>query len=233
MLGVCLEREPLCLLFEFMSNGDLRDYLRHCRPEHFILRRRSLVNADSDDSDAGGTPQLRFSQQLHIARQIADALVYLSGRGYVHRDVAARNCLVSADLTVKLSDFGLTVTIPAGQEYHQGDENEAIAIRWMPPESILYNRFTPASDVWSYGILLWEVFSYGSEPYSDMSLEEVVRYVREGNVLYCPETATSDVYQLMQRCWLHDATLRPPFGVLLECLYVIDERRGTLVQERT
>lgn len=177
LLGVCVVGKPLCLLFEYMSKGDLNEFLRLCSPEHFIVRRRELP---------GEQPKLDHAEQLDIAAQVAAGMVYLAERGYVHRDLATRNCLVGdrcatfdrskgchrSGLIVKIADFGLTRHIRDG-DYYKGSDQDAIPIRWMPLEAILYNRFTTESDVWSYGIVLWEIFSFALQV-SVTSLELII-----------------------------------------------------------
>ena len=206
LLGVCAIGKPVCLLFEYMSRGDLNDFLRNCSPDHFIVRRRS-TELLSD------MPKLSHREQLQIACQIACGMVYIAEKGYVHRDLATRNCLVGENLTVKISDFGLTRSL-SNMDYYQGSEHDAIPIRWMPLESILYNKFTTESDVWSFGIVLWEIFSFALQPYYGMTHEEVVKYIKDNKVLLCPDNTPQEVYELMRLCWSHKPTNRPPFAIL-------------------
>lgn len=215
LLGVCAVGKPMCLLFEYMSKGDLNEFLRNCSPEHFIVRRRSLELFDDQ-------PKLDHSEQLLIARQVAAGMVYLSERGYVHRDLATRNCLVGSGLTVKISDFGLTRNIH-NADYYKGSEHDAIPVRWMPIETILYNRFTTESDVWSFGIVLWEIFSFALQPYYGMTHEEVVRYLQEGKILRCPENTPEDVYNLMVICWRKNPRQRPSFTTIYRTICVLQE----------
>jgi receptor tyrosine kinase len=149
-------------------------------------------------------------------------MVYLSERGYVHRDLATRNCLVGENLNVKISDFGLARSIHS-MEYYKGSDHDAIPIRWMPLESILYNKFTSESDVWSFGILLWEVFSYALQPYYGMSHEEVVTFIKDGKVLACPDKTPKAVYDLMRLCWSRKPANRPRFTTISKSLHNINE----------
>lgn len=207
LLGVCAIGKPMCLLFEFMCHGDLTDFLRNCSPEHFIVRRRS------NDLTSGDVPKLDYTEQIKIARQVVAGMLYISEKGLVHRDLATRNCLVGEHLTVKISDFGLTRNLDHGN-YYYGSEHEAIPIRWMPLESILYNRFTRESDIWSFGVVLWEIFSFALQPYYGMSHEEVVKYLKEGKVLTCPDNTPVEIYDLMKQCWQSDPIQRPIFRIL-------------------
>jgi len=102
--------------------------------------------------------------------------------------------------TVKIADFGLSQKIYL-QDYYRGDEQDAIPIRWMPLEAILQNKYTVESDVWAFGVLLWEIFSLGLQPYYGLSHEEVVRFLKAGGVLACPENTPKSAYKVMLTCW--------------------------------
>lgn len=138
ILGVVLKEEPLCMLFEYMAQGDLHEFL--------------IANTPNE----GLNKSLSQTQFLHIALQICDGMEYLAGHHYVHRDLAARNCLVGDGLTVKISDFGLSRDIYSS-DYYRVQSKSLLPVRWMPSESILYGKFTTESDVWSFGVVLWEV----------------------------------------------------------------------------
>ena len=216
LMGVCAIGKPMCLLFEYMSKGDLNEFLRSCSPEHFIVRRRST------DLLSGDMPKLDHIEQLQIASQIASGMVYLSHKGYVHRDLATRNCLVGELLTVKISDFGLARNINVG-DFYRGSDQDAIPIRWMPIEAILYNKFTVESDVWSFGVVLWEIFSFALQPYYGMTHEEVIKYIKEGKTLSCPDNTPQEVYELMRQCWSKTPKSRPPFQTLLKTLELLQK----------
>lgn len=207
LLGVCAMGKPMCLLFEYMNKGDLNEFLRLCSPEQVLVRRESTGLYSTVILD---TANLNTVDQLNIAKQIAAGMVYLSEKGYVHRDLATRNCLVGKELRVKISDFGLARSIHSVDCY-EGSEQDAIPIRWMPPEAILYNKFTIESDVWSFGVVLWEIFSFALQPYYGMTHEQVVAYVKEGQTLVCPENTPPAVSQLMKDCWSHKPSARPAF----------------------
>jgi len=216
LLGVCLSASPLCLVVEHMPGRDLREFLHESAPQHFIVRHGS------------STPntRLKSADLIGAARQIADAMVYVSNHGFVHRDLAARNCLVgdrtATRLEVKLSDFGLAVELGDG-DFHCGDDDEEIPVRWMPPEAIRENRFTHASDVWSFGVLLWEIFTFGRQPYEQMTIKEVIRFVDSGRTLHCPEHAPNPVYLHMQSCWHRNPDERPLFKDLFKQLSILED----------
>ncbi|XP_058460965.1 tyrosine-protein kinase transmembrane receptor Ror [Malaya genurostris] len=190
ILGVVLKEEPLCMLFEYMAQGDLHEFL--------------IANSPNEGK------QLSQLQFLLIAQQICDGMEYLASHHYVHRDLAARNCLVGDHLTVKISDFGLSRDIYSS-DYYRVQSKSLLPVRWMPSESILYGKFTTESDVWSYGVVLWEIYSYGLQPYYGYSNQEVINMVRARQLLPCPEACPSAVYSLMVECWHEQAVRRPTF----------------------
>lgn len=212
LLGVCAIGRPMCLLFEFMAKGDLNEYLRACSTATNF--HPSVENRE--DLRLLATP-LNHQDLLHIARQIASGMVYLSDRKFVHRDLATRNCLINDDMVVKIADFGLSHKIYL-QDYYKGDEHDAIPVRWMPLESILYNKYTLESDVWAYGVCLWEIFSFALQPYFGMTHEEVVRFLKDGNVLACPDNTPRCVYDLMKQCWNNSPSDRPNFRIIYQTL---------------
>ncbi|XP_059469753.1 tyrosine-protein kinase transmembrane receptor Ror2-like [Neocloeon triangulifer] len=207
LLGVCAIGRPMCLLFEYMGRGDLNEFLRSCSPSNYIVR------SSDGDGEHFKDVQLNHLDLINIARQVAEGMVYLSDRKFVHRDLATRNCLIDDDMVVKIADFGLSQKIYL-QDYYKGDEHDAIPIRWMPLESILYNKYTVESDVWAFGVCLWEIFSFALQPYYGMTHEEVVKYIKEGNVLHCPDNTPKPVYELMKMCWHRKPAGRPPFRVV-------------------
>ncbi|XP_078657914.1 muscle, skeletal receptor tyrosine protein kinase-like isoform X18 [Branchiostoma floridae x Branchiostoma belcheri] len=227
LLGVCAVGRPLCLLFEYMGHGDLNEFLRLSSSSQYLIRREGRTTAT--------LPKLDNIDQLHVAKQIASGMKYLERKNFVHRDLATRNCLVGEGLTVKIADFGLARQMYSS-DYYKADENDAVPIRWMPPESILYNKYTTESDVWAYGVVLWEIYSFALQPYYGMTHEEVIRYVRDGNVLSQPDTCPHEVYQLMRRCWSKVPSNRPSFATIYKALCTIfDEyvNRATMVTNVT
>ncbi|XP_015784668.1 tyrosine-protein kinase transmembrane receptor Ror isoform X2 [Tetranychus urticae] len=202
LLGVCFKEEPMCMMFEFMSEGDLHEYLITHSPGS------EMVNKD------GTRPRvLDINDFLHISTQIGAGMEYLGSHHYVHRDLAARNCLVSDHLTVKISDFGLSRDIYAS-DYYRVHSKSLLPVRWMPPESILYGKFTTESDVWSFGVLLWEIFSYGLQPYYGYTNQQVIDMIRGRHLLPCPSECPPNIYSLMNQCWTENPAQRPSFSQL-------------------
>ncbi|KAH0534293.1 tyrosine-protein kinase transmembrane receptor Ror2 [Cotesia glomerata] len=222
LLGVCALGRPMCLLFEYMGRGDLNEFLRSCSPESSMLN--SNLNSNLTlNLNQNSNLKLAHMDLINIARQVASGMVYLSDRKFVHRDLATRNCLINNEMVVKIADFGLSQKIYL-QDYYKGDDSDAIPVRWMPLESILYNKYTIESDVWAFAVCLWEIFTFALQPYYGMTHEEVVKYIKEGNVLGYPDNTPHDVYELMKACWNRKPVDRPSFRKIYEKLEVIKAR---------
>uniref|UniRef100_A0AAY4C3M3 receptor protein-tyrosine kinase n=1 Tax=Denticeps clupeoides TaxID=299321 RepID=A0AAY4C3M3_9TELE len=192
--GVVTKFKPAMIITEYMENGALDIYLR--------------------DHDG----ELSSYQLVGMLSGIAAGMKYLSDMNYVHRDLAARNVLVNANLECKVSDFGLSRVL---EDYPEGTYTTTggkIPIRWTAPEAIAYRKFTSASDVWSFGIVMWEVMAFGERPYWDMSNHEVMKAINETFRLPAPMDCPSAVYQLMLQCWQHDRTKRPRFTDIVNVL---------------
>uniref|UniRef100_A0A8C5MKT0 Tyrosine-protein kinase receptor n=1 Tax=Leptobrachium leishanense TaxID=445787 RepID=A0A8C5MKT0_9ANUR len=196
--GVCGDGDPLIMVFEYMQHGDLNRFLRAHGPDAMIL-------IDGQPRQTKG--DLGLSQMLHIASQIASGMVYLASQHFVHRDLATRNCLVGVNLIVKIGDFGMSRDVYSTDYYRVGGHT-MLPIRWMPPESIMYRKFTTESDVWSYGVILWEIFTYGKQPWFQLSNAEVIECITQGRVLERPRVAPKEVYDIMLGCWQREPQLR-------------------------
>ncbi|XP_072316601.1 high affinity nerve growth factor receptor [Eucyclogobius newberryi] len=188
--GVCTDGEPLAMVFEYMRHGDLNRFLRAHGPDARML----------DESKMPALGQLTVPQMLHIAAQTASGMVYLASLHFVHRDLATRNCLVGEGLVVKIGDFGMSRDIYSTDYYRVGGRT-MLPIRWMPPESIMYRKFTTESDIWSFGVVLWEIFTYGKQPWYQLSNSEAIECITQGRELERPRTCPKEVYALMQGCW--------------------------------
>ncbi|XP_050448859.1 proto-oncogene tyrosine-protein kinase ROS-like isoform X2 [Cataglyphis hispanica] len=199
LLGVCFDTDPPFLVLELMEAGDLLNYLRD---SHFILL---------TDSHA-----LRLQDLLAMCEDVARGCCYLEEMHLVHRDLACRNCLVSAknreDRVIKIGDFGFAKNIYEDNYYQ---EERLLPIRWMSPESLLDGIFNSQSDVWSFGVLMWEIMSLGQQPYFTMTNIEVMNYLYEGGRLQKPFNCPLRLYELMLRCW-SATNARPSFKVCLE-----------------
>ncbi|XP_024944809.1 insulin-like receptor isoform X2 [Cephus cinctus] len=195
LLGVVSQGQPTLVVMELMVNGDLKTYLRSHRP-------------DMCENFSRQPPTLK--RILQMAIEIADGMGYLAAKKFVHRDLAARNCMVAEDLTVKIGDFGMTRDIYETDYYRKGTKG-LLPVRWMAPESLKDGVFTSFSDVWSYGVVLWEMVTLASQPYQGLSNDQVLRYVIDGGVMERPENCPDSLYKLMRQTWNHKATKRPTF----------------------
>ncbi|CAB4026082.1 ephrin type-B receptor 1 isoform X4, partial [Paramuricea clavata] len=194
--GVVTKSTPYLTVTEFMENGSLYKYLKE---------------------NDGILNQL---QRLGMARGVASGMEYLAGMHFVHRDLAARNVLVNDNLTCKVADFGLSRDLDNTEDSEYESQGGKIAVRWTAPEAITYLKFSTASDIWSYGILLWEIMSFAEKPYRNWRNGEVVIWVNQGYRLPPPMTCPKTVHELMKECWMTDRTKRPPFK---EIVRIIDE----------
>ncbi|XP_029040729.2 proto-oncogene tyrosine-protein kinase ROS isoform X2 [Osmia bicornis bicornis] len=201
LLGVCLDTDPPLLVLELMEAGDLLSYLRASR---------SLQPSDPH--------ALRLQDLLAMCEDVARGCRYLEDLHFVHRDLACRNCLVSArdreNRVVKIGDFGLARDIYKNDYYRKEGEG-LLPVRWMAPESLVDGVFTSQSDVWAFGVLMWEITSLGQQPYPARTNLEVLHHVRAGGRLPKPLNCPPVLHQLMLRCW-SAADARPSFKVCLE-----------------
>lgn len=154
-----------------------------------------------------------------MAAQIADGMAFLEYNKFIHRDLAARNCMVAGDMTVKIGDFGMSRQIYTGDYYRKGNKGE-MPIRWMAPESLGEGIFTSQSDVWSYGVVIWEMMTLGAQPYSDKSNNEVMAHVLDGNILVLPIFCPDVLSGIVKLCWNWTASQRPKFLKVIETLDV-------------
>ncbi|XP_075901573.1 inactive tyrosine-protein kinase transmembrane receptor ROR1 isoform X3 [Nelusetta ayraudi] len=202
LLGVVTQEQPVCMLFEFLPQGDLHEFL--------IMRSPHSDVGCSSDEDGTVKSSLDHGDFLHMSIQITAGMEYLASHGYVHKDLAARNVLVGEQLHVKISDLGLSREIYSS-DYYCLQPKTLLPIRWMPPEAIAYGKFSTDSDIWSFGVVLWEVFSYGLQPYYGFSNQEVMEMVRKRQLLPCPEDCPPRFYGLMTECWQEGPSRRTRF----------------------
>ncbi|XP_033838225.1 ephrin type-A receptor 4b isoform X2 [Periophthalmus magnuspinnatus] len=192
--GVVTKCKPVMIITEFMENGSLDTFLKKHDGQFTVI------------------------QLVGMLRGIASGMKYLSDMSYVHRDLAARNILVNSNLVCKVSDFGLSRVLEDDPEAAYTTRGGKIPIRWTAPEAIAYRKFTSASDVWSYGIVMWEVLSYGERPYWEMSNQDVIKAIDEGYRLPAPMDCPVVLHQLMLDCWEKGRSERPKFGQIVTIL---------------
>ncbi|XP_031555092.1 insulin-like growth factor 1 receptor [Actinia tenebrosa] len=201
LYGVCTTNEPVYIVMELMIHGDLKS---------FLLARRRIINQQGTPEAEEVTPGNLTRMALDIAR----GLQYLAQLKYVHRDLALRNCMVGLGNVIKIGDFGLARQLNL-KDYYRFERKAALPIRWMAPEAITEGLFTTQSDVWSYGVTLWELATFGGFPYQGVSNQEVLDYVKEGNRLKIPERSPESMASLLRFCWRFDYLDRPtPYRIV-------------------
>lgn len=191
LFGVCSEEEPIFIVQEYMSKGSLLDFLRNEEGK-----------------------QLGFDELIYIAFQIASGMEYLESKQLIHRDLAARNVLIGENNIAKICDFGLARVIEDNE--YCPKQGSRFPVKWTAPEAIVYGKFSIKSDVWSYGILLMELFTYGQIPYPGMHGREVIEMVEKGYRMPKPTSHVlpDEIYQIMLNCWDARAENRPTFEFL-------------------
>ncbi|XP_010641747.2 epithelial discoidin domain-containing receptor 1 isoform X1 [Fukomys damarensis] len=216
LLGVCVQDDPLCMITDYMENGDLNQFLGAHQ-----LDDKAVAGGAPRDEEAAQGPTISYPMLLHVAAQIASGMRYLATLNFVHRDLATRNCLVGENFTIKIADFGMSRNLYAG-DYYRVQGRAVLPIRWMAWECILMGKFTTASDVWAFGVTLWEVLMLcRAQPFGQLTDEQVIENAGEffrdqGRQVYLsrPPACPQGLYELMLRCWSREPERRPPFAQL-------------------
>uniref|UniRef100_A0A3B4ADG1 Fibroblast growth factor receptor n=1 Tax=Periophthalmus magnuspinnatus TaxID=409849 RepID=A0A3B4ADG1_9GOBI len=206
LLGVCTQDGPLYVLVEYASKGSLREYLRARRPPGMDY---------TFDITKVPEEQLTFKDLLSCAYQVARGMEYLASKRCIHRDLAARNVLVTEDNVMKIADFGLARGVHQ-IDYYKKTTNGRLPVKWMAPEALFDRVYTHQSDVWSFGVLMWEIFTLGGSPYPGIPVEELFKLLKEGHRMDKPSNCTHELYMLMRECWHAVPTQRPTFKQLVE-----------------
>ena len=200
------------IMMEYMENGDL----------HQLLNDYSAISVGADSTRASGHP-IHISLLLKAVIQISSGMKYLALRNCIHRDLATRNCLVSDNFVVKIGDFGMSRNLYE-QSYYKVKGRAMMPIRWMATESF-YGRFSEKTDVWSFGVVLWEIFTLCRlQPYSNMDDQDFIKDAVKGKdrqLLERPDDCPHQVYDVMLKCWVHDGQHRPTFKDINKVLTVI------------
>ncbi|XP_043380032.1 tyrosine-protein kinase Fes/Fps isoform X2 [Chelonia mydas] len=200
LIGVCTQKQPIYIVMELVQGGDFLTFLR-----------------------SEGL-QLKAKELLKMTTNAAAGMEYLESKHCIHRDLAARNCLVTEKNSLKISDFGMSREEEDGVYASTGGLKQ-IPVKWTAPEALNYGRYSSESDVWSFGILLWEAFSLGATPYSHLSNTQTREAIEQGVRLDPPKQCPEDVYRLMQRCWEYDPRKRPSFSTIHQELVSIHKRQ--------
>ncbi|XP_036594361.1 tyrosine-protein kinase Fer isoform X1 [Trichosurus vulpecula] len=198
LIGVCTQRQPIYIIMELIPGGDFLSFLRKKKDE---LKPRQLVKFSLD---------------------AASGMAYLESKNCIHRDLAARNCLVGENNILKISDFGMSRQEDGG--IYSSSGLKQIPIKWTAPEALNYGRYSSESDVWSFGILLWETFSLGVCPYPGMTNQHAREQVEQGYRMSAPQKCPEEIYKIMLKCWDYKPENRPKFSELQKELAAIKKK---------
>uniref|UniRef100_A0A673CGV5 Inactive tyrosine-protein kinase 7 n=1 Tax=Sphaeramia orbicularis TaxID=375764 RepID=A0A673CGV5_9TELE len=201
LLGVCREAEPHYMILEYYDLGDLKQFLR--------------ISKSKDDKVK--SQPISTKTKVSICAQVAHGMEHLSNHRFVHKDLAARNCLINSQRRIKVSALSLSKDVYNSEYFHY--RQAWIPLRWLPSESVFEDDFSTKSDVWAFGVLMWEVFSHGEMPYAKLSDDEVLEGLQNGKLkLPVPDGCPSKIYKLMVRCWAPSLKERPSFTDVVHAL---------------
>ncbi|XP_070618125.1 tyrosine-protein kinase Fes/Fps isoform X2 [Erythrolamprus reginae] len=200
LIGVCTQKQPIYIVMELVKGGDFLTFLRHKRA------------------------QLTAKELLRMMENAAAGMEYLASKHCIHRDLAARNCLVTESNALKISDFGMSRELVDGI-YSSTSGMKQVPVKWTAPEALNYGCYSSESDIWSFGILLWEAFSLGATPYANMNNQQTREAVEKGIRLNAPDQCPEEVYQLMLKCWKYEPQKRPSFSTILQDLVAIQRKQ--------
>uniref|UniRef100_A0A671L6Y0 Fibroblast growth factor receptor n=1 Tax=Sinocyclocheilus anshuiensis TaxID=1608454 RepID=A0A671L6Y0_9TELE len=208
LLGACTQDGPLYVIVEYASKGNLREYLRARRPPG--------MEYSYDIARVSDEP-LTFKELVSCTYQVARGMEYLASQKCIHRDLAARNVLVTESNFMKIADFGLARDVH-NIDYYKKTTNGRLPVKWMAPEALFDRVYTHQSDVWSFGVLMWEIFTLGGSPYPGIPVEELFKLLKEGHRMDKPANCTNELYMMMKDCWHAISSHRPTFKQLVEDL---------------
>ncbi|NP_999702.1 fibroblast growth factor receptor precursor [Strongylocentrotus purpuratus] len=207
LLGCCTQEGPPYVIVEFAHHGNLRDFLRSRRPPEEYEKSILLTTSQT----------LTNKDLMSMAYQVARGMDFLASKKCIHRDLAARNVLVTEDFEMKICDFGLARDIHYIDFYRKTTDGR-LPVKWMAPEALFDRMFTTQSDVWSFGILLWEIMTLGGTPYPSVPVEQMFDYLRSGKRLEKPQNTSLEIYHILCECWRTSPGQRPTFCELVEDL---------------
>ncbi|XP_046850988.1 fibroblast growth factor receptor 4-like isoform X2 [Xenia sp. Carnegie-2017] len=206
VIGCCTQNGPLLVVVEYAPFGNLREYLRERRPDR-----------NGETIPIEGEEKLCFRDFVSFSYQIARGMEYLSGRKCIHRDLAARNILVGEDRVMKIADFGLARDIHQ-IDYYRKTTDGRLPVKWMALEALFDRVYTSQSDVWSFGVVVWEIVTFGGTPYPGIPLENLFELLENGFRMEQPVNCPEEFYNMLLRCWNEEPYIRPTFTDLVQQL---------------
>ncbi|XP_078379902.1 tyrosine kinase receptor Cad96Ca-like isoform X1 [Oculina patagonica] len=219
LMACVTETDPLLVLIEYVPFGDLLGYLR---------KSRGLNDTYFKDPDVKPQTSLTAEQLMRFAWQVADGMFYLSSRKIIHRDLAARNVLVGEGEKCKVTDFGMARNVHQDDIYTKQSRGR-LPVKWTAYEALLYGTYTTQSDVWSYGVLLYEILTVGGSPYPGINARQIARKLQEGFRMPKPKHVDSKIYQIMLKCWEENPNDRPSFAKLKDTMTDMERNHRTYV----
>ncbi|XP_072048954.1 uncharacterized protein [Amphiura filiformis] len=218
LLGGCMGEDPLYVILEYMKNGNLKTLLRESR----------TIGDGTYGNLFAGSKSFTPTQLMGFAHQVANGMAFLSRQRCIHRDLAARNVLLNESFECKVSDFGLAEDVMNGEVYRRQNEGR-LPIRWMAIESVLGDVHTTESDVWSFGVLLWEIVTLGSRPYPKLKGDDIRKLLKNGQRMPRPKHCSEQLYNIMLACWEKEPSQRPSFEQLMKLLdEILEGQNGYL-----
>ncbi|XP_078377520.1 tyrosine-protein kinase receptor Tie-1-like [Oculina patagonica] len=219
LLACVTETDPLLVVIEYVPFGDLLGYLR---------KSRGLNDTYFKDPDVKPQTSLTAEQLMRFAWQIADGMFYLSSKKIIHRDLAARNVLVGEGEKCKVTDFGMARNVHQDDIYTRQSRGR-LPVKWTAYEALLYGTYTTQSDVWSYGVLLYEILTVGGSPYPGIQAQQIARKLQEGFRMPKPKHVDNKLYQIMLKCWEENPSNRPTFAELKDTMKEMEKNHKTYV----
>eukprot|EP00794_Sanderia_malayensis_P005386 gene5386-6059_t len=214
-IGCCVRDGPLLVVVEYAPHGNLRQYLRTRRPTY------------PDAVEQNKEPPLKIQDLVSYSLQIAKGMEFLASKMCIHRDLAARNILVGEEYTMKIADFGLARTVREA-DYYRKTTNGRLPVKWLAIEALFDRVYTTQSDVWAYGVLLWEIFTLGGSPYPGIPVENLFELLKQGYRMEQPQGCSKEVYELFLQCWYKNPNDRPSFTDLCNKLQSLLEKLASL-----
>jgi len=196
-LGCCTEKDPINIIVEYAPHGNLRMFLRSKRP----------LAMDQQ-------PFLTTKDLISFSSQVAQGMEFLSSKKCIHRDLAARNVLLGEDYVIKIADFGLARSLN-NTDYYQKTTNGRFPVKWVAIEALLDRVYSTQSDIWAYGVLLWEIFTLGGTPYPRIPVQDLYKVLKGGYRMKRPKSCPPLIYEIMGKCWMEEPSKRPSFSELV------------------